>query len=170
MTRRGGVIFDRDGVLNDDLAYTWRPEDLRLVAGAAAAVRQVNARGFAAIVATNQSGVARGFFREADVWAFHAALADALAAGGAVIDGFYYCPFHPDAADPAYRAADHPDRKPNPGMLLRAIADFGLDREEVVMIGDQETDLEAARRAGVRGVQYRGGGLDATVAAALAGV
>lgn len=165
--RRGAVIFDRDGVLNEDLGYVWRPADLRLTPGAAAAVRMVNARGWAALVATNQSGVARGLYTEADVWAFHAALNAALAEAGAQIEGFYYCPYHEAATAPAYRIADHPDRKPNPGMILRAIADFSLDPAQTYLVGDRESDMEAARRAGVYSVRYAGGPLDACLAKAL---
>jgi D-glycero-D-manno-heptose 1,7-bisphosphate phosphatase len=87
-----------------------------------------------------------------------------LAAAGARIDAFYVCPYLPDAPVAAFAHPDHPDRKPNPGLLLRAIDDWGIDPARALMIGDSPRDLEAARRAGVRGVLFAGGDLDAFVA------
>ena len=166
--RAGLAILDRDGVLNLDLGYAHRPDQLVLVDGAAKAVRRLNDAGWAVAAVTNQSGVARGLFDEAQVGRFHAAMDAALAASGARIDAWYYCPFHPDAVVPAYRHADHPDRKPNPGMVLRALADFAMPPERAFLIGDQASDIEAARRAGVRGYLFEGGDLDAFVAEVLA--
>jgi D-glycero-D-manno-heptose 1,7-bisphosphate phosphatase len=165
--RPGLAILDRDGVLNLDQGYAHRPDQLVLIEGAAAAVRRLNEAGWAVAVVTNQSGVARGLYDEAAVGRFHAAMDAALAAEGARIDAWYYCPFHPDAVVPAYRHADHPDRKPNPGMVLRALADFAVPAERAFLIGDQASDIEAARRAEVRGYLFEGGDLDALVAQAL---
>lgn len=156
---RPAILFDRDGTLNVDRGYTFRPSDLEWTPGAREAVKRVNDAGFLAVVVTNQSGVARGFYAEADVLAFHAAMNADLAELGAHLDALYYCPFHAEASDPGYRHADHPDRKPNPGMLLRAMAELDLDPQRVVMIGDQESDLAAAAAAGVRGALYSGGDL-----------
>ncbi|HEY2048194.1 MAG TPA: HAD family hydrolase [Caulobacteraceae bacterium] len=154
------VIFDRDGVLNVDHGYVGQVERLEWIPGARRAIRRINDAGVFAIVATNQSGVARGFFGEADVERVHDAMQADLTRDGARIDAFYACPFHDEAIDPAYAHPDHPDRKPNPGMLLRAIADFGLEPDHTVIIGDQKRDLEAARRAGIVGVLFPGGDLD----------
>jgi D-glycero-D-manno-heptose 1,7-bisphosphate phosphatase len=168
LSAHGGLaILDRDGVLNLDLAYVHRPDQLLLVDGAAGAVRRLNDAGWAVAVVTNQSGVARGLYDEAAVGRFHAAMDVALAAFGAHVDAWYYCPFHPDAVVPAYRHADHPDRKPNPGMLLRALADFAVPAERAFLIGDRASDIEAARRARVRGYLFEGGDLDALVAEAM---
>jgi D-glycero-D-manno-heptose 1,7-bisphosphate phosphatase len=156
---RPAILFDRDGTLNVDRGYTFRPSDLEWTPGAREAVKRVNDAGFLAVVVTNQSGVARGFYAEADVVAFHEAMIADLATIGARLDALYYCPFHADATLEAYRHADHPDRKPNPGMLLRAMAEFDLDPQRVVMIGDQASDLAAAAAAGVRGALYSGGDL-----------
>jgi len=166
----GLAILDRDGVLNPDVGYAYRPDQLVLVEGAAAAVRRLNDAGWAVAVVTNQSGVARGLYDEAAIGDFHAAMDAALAASGAHIDAWYYCPFHPDAVVPAYRHADHPDRKPNPGMVLRALADFAVPPDRAFLIGDQPSDLEAARRAGVAGYLFTGGDLDAFVAKTLRGL
>jgi D-glycero-D-manno-heptose 1,7-bisphosphate phosphatase len=159
--RRPAVIFDRDGVLNVDHGYVGQVERFEWVDGARRAVARLNAAGAAVVVATNQSGVARGYFSEGDVDAVHAAMQADLARDGGRIDAFYVCPFHPDAVDASYAHPDHPDRKPNPGMVLRAIADLALDPEATVLVGDKESDLEAARRAGVRGLLFPGGNLEA---------
>jgi len=164
---RPAVFFDRDGVLNVDSGYPHRREDLHWIEGARAAVGRVNRAGYWAVVATNQSGVARGYYDEAAVDAFHAAMQEALAAEGARIDAFYSCFHHADASIARYRAADHPDRKPNPGMILRAIADLNIVREGSFLIGDRESDMAAARAAGIAGHLYEGGDLDAFVARLL---
>ena len=159
----GAVFLDRDGVLNEDLGYVHRPEDLRWIPGARAAVRRINERGLKVIVVTNQSGVARGMFDREAVERFHAAMQAELAEAGARIDAFYDAPFHPEATVEAFRHPDHPDRKPNPGMILRAIAEHGLDPARSLLIGDKASDLEAARRAGVPARLFTGGDLDAFV-------
>ena len=166
--RKFMVIFDRDGVLNVDHGYAFNPDALEWVPGAQAAVKRVNEAGAVAVIATNQSGIGRGYYAEADMQAFHAEMLDQLAAGGARIDAVYFCPFHEDAVEDRYRQADHPDRKPNPGMLLRALTDLGVAPADAVMIGDKPSDMEAARRAGVAGVFYQDGDLEAVVVAALA--
>ena len=165
--RRFAVIFDRDGVLNVDTGYAYDPAKLEWMPGARAAVARVNRAGAVAVVATNQSGIGRGYYREADMEAFHEEMVRQLEADGARIDRIYFAPHHEAAPEERYRVADHPDRKPNPGMLLRALADFGIDPADAIMIGDKETDMEAARRAGVAGFLYRGGDLDAFVAERL---
>lgn len=166
--RPRAVIFDRDGVLNVDHGYLFEPEKLEWMPGAKAAVARVNAAGVLAIVATNQSGIGRGYYAEAAMLRLHAHMEEELATAGAHLDAIYWCPFHPEAADEALRHPDHPDRKPNPGMVLRALADFGVAPTDAVMIGDKASDMEAARRAGVRGFLYQGGDLDAVVAELLA--
>ncbi|HEV2363155.1 MAG TPA: HAD family hydrolase [Caulobacteraceae bacterium] len=155
------VIFDRDGVLNKDRGFLGRADDLEWIAGAKRAIARLKALGVLVIVATNQSGVGRGLFTLEDVDAVHARMQADLAADGGRIDAFYVCPFHPEAVLACFRHADHPDRKPNPGMVQRALADFGLDPTEAVLVGDQPRDIEAAVRAGVRGVLFEGGDLDA---------
>ena len=163
------VFFDRDGVLNEDVGYPHRPEDLRWVKGAPEAVRLFNERGWRVFVVTNQSGVARGLFDRAAVDAFHQVMQAQLAAEGARIDAFYDCPYHPEAVSPLWRHPDHPDRKPNPGMILRAMEEHPVDRARSLLIGDKESDLEAARRAGVEGRLFTGGDLLAFVEELLRG-
>jgi D-glycero-D-manno-heptose 1,7-bisphosphate phosphatase len=160
------VFFDRDGTLNVESGYEF--ETLVWMPGAIDAVKKVNDAGWLAIVVTNQSGIARGLYGEPEMNAFHARMQGELAAAGARIDAFYFCPFHPEAVVERYRAADHPDRKPNPGMILRAIREFDVNPAGSLLIGDQDRDIVAAQRAGVRGVLYRGGDLSEIIARELA--
>lgn len=148
---RPTAFLDRDGVLNADCGYPHRPEQLVVLPGAAAAVRRLNAAGYWVIVVSNQSGVARGLFSDAEVHAFNRALAQRLKADGACIDAFYFCPYHPEAVAPELRHANHPDRKPNPGMILRAMREHPVRRAGSFLIGDQDSDLRAAQAAGLPG-------------------
>lgn len=167
MTPRGAVIFDRDGVLNRDVGYACRAEQIEWIEDAVEAVRAVNAAGLLAFVATNQSGVARGYYTEADVQALHGWMAEQFAAAGARIDAFAYCPHHPEAPLATYRA-DCDSRKPGPGMIRRLLADHGVDPARALMIGDQPRDVEAAVAAGIEGVLFTGGSLLSFVAPLLA--
>jgi D-glycero-D-manno-heptose 1,7-bisphosphate phosphatase len=155
------VIFDRDGVLNEDYGYAYEPEKLVWMPGAIAAIRRVNAAGGLVLIATNQSGIGRGYYTEAHMHGFHAEMRRQLAEAGGRIDEIYFCPFHEDAAEDRYRHADHPDRKPNPGMVLRALKDFGVAPSDALMIGDKPADVQAANAAGVDGYLYAGGDLEA---------
>ena len=159
MTPRPAAFLDRDGVLNEDPGYVHRPEDLRWIPGAKAAVQRFNELGWWVFVVTNQSGVARGFFEPEAVERFHAQMNEELAAEGARVDAFYDCPYLPDAPIERWRHPDHPDRKPNPGLLLRAMLEHPVNREASLLIGDRERDIEAARRAGVKGWRFPGGDL-----------
>jgi D-glycero-D-manno-heptose 1,7-bisphosphate phosphatase len=159
-TAWAAVIFDRDGVLNLDHGYVGQVDRLEWVAGAKTAVKRLNAAGVLVLVATNQSGVARGYFDEAAMDHVHAAMQADLAALGARIDRFYVCPFLPDAPVPAYAHPNHPDRKPNPGMILKALADWELDPQAVILVGDKDSDLEAAARSGIDGRLFEGGDLE----------
>lgn len=165
---RPALFFDRDGVLNaDDGGYTHRVEDLAWMPGAKAAVKAANDAGWLTVVVTNQSGVGRGYYTPEHVEAFHAAMTVELADAGARIDGWYACFHHPEAVYLQWRHPDHPDRKPNPGMLLRAADELGIDLTRSVLIGDRGSDVEAARRAGAGGVLFKGGDLESVVKAAI---
>ena len=164
---RGAVIFDRDGVLNEDVGYAHRPDQIRWIDGAMAAVRAVNEAGLYAFVATNQSGIARGYYGEPDVTALHHWMNAELARAGARIDAFVYSPYHPEAAVEAYRR-DAACRKPTPGMIDDLFARFPVDRARAVMIGDKPSDMAAAAAAGIEGVLFTGGSLLDAVASALA--
>jgi len=155
---RPTLFLDRDGVLNVDTGYPHQPGDLVLIPGAACAVALAKTLGYLTVVVTNQSGVARGLFSEDDVARFNEHLAQALASEGGEIDRFYVCPYHPDATIPAYRR-DHRDRKPNPGMLERAISELAIDPTRSFLVGDKETDVMAASAAGISGYLFPGGDL-----------
>ncbi len=156
---RPALFLDRDGVLNEDPGYVYRWEDFRWIPGAQEAVAAFNAAGWWVFVVTNQSGIGRGYYTETDVVVLHDKMSESLAQIDGRIDAYYYCPDHPDAVSEVYRHPDPPDRKPNPGMLLRAIAEHPVDLSRSIMVGDKDGDIEAARRAGVRGLKFAGGDL-----------
>lgn len=149
---RAAAFLDRDGVINVDTGYPHRPDELRFTPTAIEGIRLLNTNGWLAIVVSNQSGVARGLFGTAEVEAFHAHIQSELARAGAQIDAFYYCPYHPDGSVAEWAIA-HEDRKPGAGMLLRAMRDWPIDRDASVLIGDKDSDMAAARRAGVKGIR-----------------
>jgi D-glycero-D-manno-heptose 1,7-bisphosphate phosphatase len=150
-TRRPAVFFDRDGTLNEEVEFLSAPEQLRLIPGAGRAVRAVNENGFLAVVISNQSGIARGLFTEADLIPIHAKFRQELGANGARIDRIYYCPHHPTAGIPPYRV-DCECRKPRPGMLRRAEEEMGVDLSGSYVIGDRTVDVLAGRNAGAKGI------------------
>lgn len=158
---RPALFLDRDGVLNEDQGYVHRWEDFRWIEGARETVAAFNRAGWLVIVVTNQSGVGRGYYTEDDMHVLHGKMVEELAAAGAHIDAFYFAPQHPAAELDRYRHPDPPDRKPNPGMILRAFEDWPIDRERSLLIGDKPSDLEAAARAGVRALLFQGGDLKA---------
>ena len=167
-TRRGAGFFDRDGTLNVDKDYLYRIEDFEWLEDAPKAIRWANERGLLVIVITNQSGVARGYFAEEDVRRLHDWMNKDLARFGAHIDAFYYCPHLPNGSVAAY-AKECNCRKPKPGLIERACADFDIDREASLLIGDKPRDVECAEAAGVRGVLYGGGSLSALLEKGLDG-
>lgn len=167
MTRRPAVFLDRDGVLNVDSGYVHRIEDFVWVDGALDAIRQFNALGYWVFVVTNQSGVARGYYDEAAIDRLHRWMVDEAARAGARIDDFRYCPHHPEGSVADYARACA-CRKPAAGMLLDLMAAWPVDREHSLMIGDKESDMDAARRAGITGHRFGGGDLGRFVGALLA--
>lgn len=155
---RPALFLDRDGVLNRDTGFLYKPEDFFWLDGARETVRLFNDLGYLVFVVTNQSGVAQGFFEEAQVQALHAWINEELAEEGARVDAFYYCPHHPQATREAYRKVC-PCRKPAPGMLQQAMAEWPVDAARSLLIGDNQRDLEAGKAAGVPGYLFRGGNL-----------
>jgi D-glycero-D-manno-heptose 1,7-bisphosphate phosphatase len=151
MNGRSVALLDRDGTITVENSYISLPEGIRLMDGAAAAIRELNAAGVLAVIISNQSGVARGLMSEEDLAAVHAATESLLAAEGAVLDGAYYCPNHVDGKVLRY-TRDASCRKPALGMLELAIRDLGIDLSRSTMVGDQMTDVEFANRAGIPAV------------------
>jgi D-glycero-D-manno-heptose 1,7-bisphosphate phosphatase len=153
---REAVFLDRDGTLIEEVHYLAAPEQVRLLPGAADAVRQLNAAGALVVVVTNQAGVARGYFPERRVVEVHERLTALLAEHGARIDGYFYCPHHPTEGVGAYRVACA-CRKPKPGMLLTAARELDIDLARSWMIGDKPGDAEAGSAAGCRTILVRTG-------------
>ena len=142
------VFIDRDGTLSEEVGYVNHPGRLRLLPRSAEAVRLLNNAGVRAVVVTNQSGVARGYFSEEVVHAVNAKLVSELKAAGAFLDGLYVCFHHPREGVPPYRARCD-CRKPKPGLLLRAARELGLDLAASYMVGDKFSDVAVGKRVGV---------------------
>ena len=166
MTRRPAAFLDRDGVLIEDSGFPHDPGAARLIPGAMAAIRRLDAAGYAVCVVTNQSGVGRGLFDEAQVARMHLWLAGESRAAGGRILGFAHCPHHPEAGRGHYRR-DSPRRKPGPGMILDWFAHMPLARAGSFLIGDRDTDMLAAAAAGIPGHLFASGDLDAFAARIL---
>ncbi len=156
--RRPALFLDRDGVLNHDHGYVGTPERWQWVEGALDAVRLATDQGWHVFVVTNQSGVARGYYSEAQAEHMLTWMIEVVRAHGGTVDDLRYCPFHPQADIPAYRR-DSDWRKPAPGMLLNLLAAWRLKPEDCIMIGDQISDRQAANAAGMRAEIFHGGNL-----------
>ena len=150
------VFFDRDGVLDVDKGYIYRPEELEWVEGAREAVALLRSLGDAIYVVTNQSGIARGFYTKEQMDQFHAHMNAELAKAGGKIDGFYHCPHHPTKGVIPELTVACGCRKPEPGMLLQAMEEHPIDRHASFLIGDKASDVEAALAAGVPGYRFTG--------------
>ena len=151
-----GVFLDRDGTLIEEVGYLDSLDRVRFFPYSVDAVRLLNRAGFAVIIATNQSGVARGFFDEAFVEETHRFVSDTLAKGGAHVEGFYYCPHHPEATVEPYRQTCD-CRKPQSGLLRKAAAEHGLELDQSFVVGDRVNDMKAGAAVGARGVLVRTG-------------
>lgn len=147
-TPRKAVFLDRDGVINQDHAYVHRWEDFEFIPGAIEAMRQLKQAGYALVIVTNQSGIARGYYTEAQYQALTARMQQALTDAGAAVDAVYHCPHHPQGAVAAL-ATNCNCRKPAPGMILRAAQELNLSLANSLLVGDKRSDIEAARTAGV---------------------
>jgi len=143
--------MDRDGTLTEEVGYVNRPRRLRIQPRSGEAVRRLNGAGIAAVVVTNQAGIARGYFSEEVLAAVNAALVSQLKDEEAHLDGIYVCSHHPTEGDPPCRMVCD-CRKPKPGLLLRAASELGLDLSRSTLVGDKLSDLVAARAVGAQAV------------------
>jgi D,D-heptose 1,7-bisphosphate phosphatase len=147
-TKRKAVFLDRDGTINEEVGYLAKPEDLALINGTADAIKLLNDAGFAVIVVTNQSGVARGYFTEDDVTKVNDKMLFELNMKGAYVDGIYYCPHHPDFGD----GIDCDCRKPNTGMVKKAVEELGIVIDGSFVVGDHKGDIELGKNVGAKTV------------------
>jgi D-glycero-D-manno-heptose 1,7-bisphosphate phosphatase len=145
------VFMDRDGTINEEVGYVNHLERFVLLPRVGEAIRMLNQQGLKAVVITNQSGVARGYFPESLIHLVHQRMRDLLKREGAYLDGIYYCPHHPDVGSPPYRQKCR-CRKPETGLVEEASSVLNLDSSKSYMIGDRGKDLEFAHRIGIKGI------------------
>jgi D-glycero-D-manno-heptose 1,7-bisphosphate phosphatase len=150
------VFIDRDGTILDELGYVVPGSEIRIYPFSATAITKLTDAGFPVVVITNQGGIALGMYDHAFVDKTHAELAETLAASGANITAWYYCPHHPEGKVAEYTCACE-CRKPGTGLLEAAAHDLDLDLATSWVVGDQWRDIELARRAGARGILVRTG-------------
>ena len=147
---RAALFLDRDGVIIEDVHFLGRPEDMRMLAGAASAIARCNRLGIPAVLVTNQSGIARGLYGWQDFHDVQAALAAALRTAGAHLDAILACAYHGDGNAPL-NIADHPWRKPNPGMIAAAAERMRLDLSRSWIVGNRVSDIATGRAAHLAG-------------------
>lgn len=145
---RPALFLDRDGVINEEVHYLWRPEDCRIVPGIIPLLKTAHELGYITIVITNQAGIGRGMYSEADFHLLMDHIQTELAEHGTRLDAIYFSPFHPEHGVGAYRR-DTDCRKPAPGMILRAAVEHHLDLQQSVLVGDRCTDIAAGAAAGI---------------------
>lgn len=150
-SRRAAVFLDRDGTINEEVDFVRTPDELVLIPGAGDAVRRINKAGLVTCVISNQSGVARGFYTEADLAGIHAKFERDLAVAGGRIDRIYYCPHHPTRGVPPYDVVCE-CRKPAPGMLRQGAREFDVDLTRSFVVGDRDVDIQVARSVGAYAV------------------
>ena len=151
-----GVIFDRDGTLIKYVPYLFKPTDVVVYPGVMEACHLLKARDIQIFIATNQSGIGRGYFSEDDYRVVEGYIEGLFDDRGCPITQTYYCPFHPEHGVGKYKKQSH-DRKPNPGMIQRIMKQFNFTTDELVMVGDSAVDINAAKNAGVLSALVRTG-------------
>lgn len=154
--KQAAAFLDRDGTINLDLGYIYRPEEFEFEQGSIEAIRLLNQAGYRVLVISNQAGIALGHFSERQVDELHTWVMAELAKHGAHIDAFYYCPHHAKLGIGPYKTTCD-CRKPSTGLLLKAANDWDIDFEQSYMIGDHNSDVEAGRAAGVKSIFVRTG-------------
>jgi D-glycero-D-manno-heptose 1,7-bisphosphate phosphatase len=143
-----GLILDRDGVIHHEIGYLHQSEKVQFIDGIFDLCRRAREKGYRIVIVTNQAGIGRGLYSEEDFHALMHWMQDRFAAESAPISAYYYCPHHPVHGIGRFQR-DCPDRKPHPGMILRAAKDHHLDLSQSILIGDRCSDLQAGEAAGV---------------------
>ena len=149
LAKARALFLDRDGVINQEVGYLHRAEDVRWVEGIVPLCHRAQSLGYKLVVVTNQAGIARGYYTAQQFEDLMAWMRAELAGEGITLDAVYHCPYHPEHGIGEYKR-EHEDRKPGPGMLLRAARDLELDLSRSIMIGDRCSDIAAANIAGLR--------------------
>ncbi len=147
---RAALFLDRDGVVVEEVNYLHRVDDVKLIPGAAPTIHWANGRGVPVVIVTNQSGIGRRYYGWEHFAEVQERIIELLSRLGGKIDGVFACPYHRDGRPP-HAHADHPARKPNPGMFLEAAARMNLDLAKSWIVGDRAIDLRAGRNAGCAG-------------------
>lgn len=163
------LFLDRDGVVNQEIGWLIRREDVVWVPGIFALCRTAKQLGYRLVIVTNQAGIARGFYTEEQYHALMDWMRREFRQEGIYLDGVYHCPYHPVHGIGEWKR-EHEDRKPGAGMLLRAAADLHLDLSRSVMVGDRCTDIGAANAAGLRKAFLMAGTEDGACTGAYASV
>jgi D-glycero-D-manno-heptose 1,7-bisphosphate phosphatase len=145
------IFIDKDGTLIDDIPYNVNPSRIKFTEGAPEGLKKLSLEGYLLIIVSNQSGIARGYFTEAEIEVVEKKIKQMMASSSIQLDGFYYCPHHPDGTVEAYAYLCN-CRKPKPGLILQASKDFNIDLSRSWMIGDILHDIEAGNRAGCKTV------------------
>ncbi len=156
MKKNAAVFLDRDGTINEEVGYLDSIDKLRLIANAAEAIRLINKSGMKAVVITNQSGVAKGFFTEAFVRTVHERIQEMLRERDAFIDAFYYCPHHQTEGAGIYLKSCA-CRKPEAGMIIEASNELDIDLQRSYTVGDMLKDIQVAYKVGAKGVLVKTG-------------
>ncbi|MCX7725889.1 MAG: HAD family hydrolase [Chitinispirillaceae bacterium] len=139
MKKNKALFLDRDGVINEDIGYPSKPEDIHFCNGIFELCKAAISKGYIIIIVTNQAGVAKGYFTEEDVEKLHQWMKEEFLSRGIIITAFYYCPYHPEAKILKYKKDDD-CRKPKPGMFIKAVQDYNIDLSSSLMVGDKPSD------------------------------
>lgn len=142
------IFLDRDGTINEEVNYLFRPEEFRFILKTVEAIKIFRQLGYKVIVITNQAGVAKGYYKEEHIGILHKYIDDLLKEEDTNIDGYYYCPHHPEGTVDGYKKGCM-CRKPNIGMIEKASKDFSIDLSESIIVGDKEIDVQTGKNAGI---------------------
>jgi D-glycero-D-manno-heptose 1,7-bisphosphate phosphatase len=148
VNKRRALFLDRDGVINQEIGYLSRVDQVQFLPGVFDLCRKAKELGYLLVIITNQAGIARGHYSENDFLVLMDWMTARFSENGAPIDKVYYCPYHPEFGVGFYKR-ESSDRKPGPGMLLQAAVDLNLDLGQCILVGDRSTDIRAGASAGV---------------------